>query len=44
MVKQFLEDNPEAAVIYFESESAISKEMIEDRGIDANRMVIVPVV
>ena len=44
MVKQFLADNPESAVIYFESESAISKQMIEDRGIDSNRMVIVPVV
>ena len=44
MVKQFLEDNPEAAVIYFESESAITKEMIEERGIDSNRIVIVPVV
>jgi RecA/RadA recombinase len=44
MVKQFLADNPESAVIYFESESAISKQMIEERGIDSNRMVIVPVV
>ena len=44
MVKQFLSDNPDAAVIYFESESAITKEMIEDRGIDSNRIVIVPVV
>ena len=44
MVKQFLEDNPEAAVIYFESESAITRDMIEDRGIDSNRIVIVPVV
>jgi RecA/RadA recombinase len=44
MVKQFLEDNPESAVIYFESESAISKQMIEERGIDSKRMVIVPVV
>lgn len=44
MVKQFLEDNPDSAVIYFESESAISKSMIEDRGIDSKRMVIVPVV
>ena len=44
MVKQFLEDNPNSAVIYFESESAISKTMIEDRGIDSKRMVIVPVV
>ena len=44
MCKQFLDDNPEAAVIYFESESAISRQMIEDRGIDSNRIVIVPVV
>ena len=44
MVKQFLADNPDSAVIYFESESAIIKAMIEDRGIDSKRMVIVPVV
>src|SRR6056300_853687 len=44
MVKQFLADNPDAAVIYFESESAITKEMIEERGIDSKRIVIVPVV
>ena len=44
MCKQFLEDNPDATVIYFESESAITKEMIEERGIDSNRVVIVPVV
>ena len=44
MCKQFLEDNKDAAVIYFESESAITKEMIEERGIDSNRVVIVPVV
>ena len=43
MCKQFLDDNPEAAVIYFESESAITKNMIEDRGIDSSRIVIVPV-
>ena len=44
MVKQFLDDNKDAAVIYFESESAISRDMIEDRGIDSKRVVIVPVV
>ena len=44
MVKQFLEDHPENAVIYFESESALTKDMIEERGIDSNRIVIVPVV
>ena len=43
IVQHFLESNPEAGVIYFESESAISKQMIEDRGIDSNRMLIVPV-
>ena len=43
MVQHFLESNPDAGVIYFESESAISKQMIEDRGIDSNRMLLVPV-
>jgi RecA/RadA recombinase len=42
--KRFLEDNPDAAVMYFESESAITTQMIEERGIDPNRIVIVPVV
>ena len=41
--KSFLESNKDAGVIYFESESAISKEMIEDRGIDSTRTVVVPV-
>ena len=43
IVQHFLEYIPEAGLIYFESESAISKQMIEDRGIDSNRMMIVPV-
>ena len=43
MCKQFLNDNPDSAVIYFESESAITKNMIEERGIDSSRIVIVPV-
>ena len=43
MVQSFLESNPDAGVIYFESESAISRELIESRGIDSNRMVLVPV-
>ena len=36
IVKNFLDANPDAGVIYFESESAITKQMIVDRGIDAN--------
>jgi len=43
IVQHFLESNPDAGVIYFESESAISKEMIESRGIDSTRMMICPV-
>ena len=43
IVKNFLDTNPDAGVIYFESESAITKSMIEDRGIDAKRMVVMPV-
>jgi RecA/RadA recombinase len=43
IVKNFLDSNPDAGVLYFETESAISKEMIEERGIDSSRMVIVPV-
>ena len=43
IVKTFLDTNPDAGVIYFESESAITKELIVNRGIDADRMVIFPV-
>ncbi len=43
MVKNFLDANPDAGVVYFESESAITKQMVIDRGIDPNRMVIFPV-
>ena len=32
-----------ASVVFFESESAITKDMIEERGIDSSRMVILPV-
>jgi RecA/RadA recombinase len=41
--KHFLEADKDAGVIYFESESAVSKNMIEDRGIDSKRFVVVPV-
>jgi len=43
IVQSFLANNPKAGVIYFESESAITKKMIEDRGIDSSRMIIAPV-
>tara|TARA_A100000164_G_scaffold291290_1_gene264714 strand:- start:211 stop:1023 length:813 start_codon:yes stop_codon:yes gene_type:complete len=43
IVKNFLDANPNSGVIYFESESAITKQMVIDRGIDTKRMVIFPV-
>jgi len=42
-VRQFLADNPTGGVIYFESESALTKQMIESRGIYSKRMIILPV-
>jgi RecA/RadA recombinase len=43
IIKNFLDKDPNADVIYFESESAITKQMIIARGIDPNRMVVMPV-
>ena len=43
IVKNFLDANPKSGVVYFESESAITKQMVVDRGIDPERMVMVPV-
>lgn len=43
-VKTFLDDNPTGFVMYFESESAISRDMVESKGIDTNRIAIIPVV
>jgi len=43
IVKSFLDKNKEAGVIYFESESALTRDLVEARGIDSKRIVIVPV-
>ena len=43
VVRNFLDANPTGGVIYFETESAISRDMIESRGIDSQRMVLFPV-
>jgi RecA/RadA recombinase len=40
VVKQFLDDNPDAGVIYFDSEAAVTKHMMESRGVDTKRVVI----
>jgi len=43
IVKHFLDSNKEAGVIYFESESALTKDLVENRGVDSKRMIIAPV-
>jgi RecA/RadA recombinase len=43
IVKHFLSSNPDAQVIYFETESAVSKDMMVSREIDVKRVGLVPV-
>ena len=43
VVQNYLAENPDAGVVYFESEAAITKDMIDERGIDGTRMILVPV-
>jgi RecA/RadA recombinase len=40
VLKQFLNDNPTGGVIYFDTEAAVTKSMMETRGIDTKRVVI----
>lgn len=40
VLKQFLDDNPDGGVIYFDTEAAVTKSMMETRGIDTKRVVI----
>lgn len=40
VVKQFLDTNPDAAVFYFDTEAAVTKNMMEFRGIDVRRVII----
>ena len=43
VVQHYLASNPDAGVVYFESEAAITKSMIDERNIDGDRMILVPV-
>lgn len=40
VVRQFLHDNPNAGVIYYDTEAAVTREMMTKRGIDAKRVII----
>ena len=43
MIQQFLDDHADGGVILFESESAITKSMLLERGIDSDRIHLFPV-
>jgi len=43
IIKHFLDKDKNSGVILFESENAVSKDMIEARGVDSTRVVVVPV-
>ena len=43
MCQRFLEDNPDGVVLYFDTEQAITSDMIQNRGIDPARVAIFPV-
>ena len=43
IVSKFLKDNPDAVVLYFDSEQAVTSEMFKNRGIDSKRVAVFPV-
>jgi RecA/RadA recombinase len=40
VVKNFLDNNPTGVCLYFDSEAAITKSLLESRGIDTTRLVV----
>ena len=44
VVQNFLNSNPNGICLYFDTESAITREMLESRGVDTKRVVVLNVV
>jgi RecA/RadA recombinase len=44
VVKNFLNNNPDGYCLYFDTEAAITKSLLESRGVDTSRIVVVNVV
>jgi len=44
VVKNFLDSNPDGYCLYFDTEAAVNKSLLESRGIDLNRVVVINVV
>ncbi len=40
VVRSFLEKNPTGGVVYYDTEAAVTKQMMEERGIDTARVII----
>lgn len=40
IVKRFLDSDPDAGVVYYDTEAAVTKEMMESRGIDTRRVIL----
>ena len=40
VVKSYLDRNPEAGVVYYDTEAAVTKAMMEERGIDTRRVIL----
>jgi RecA/RadA recombinase len=44
VIKHFLQQNPEGYCLYFDTEAAITKSLLEGRGLDTTRIVVINVV
>ena len=44
VVKNFLKNNPDGGVMYFDTESAITKDLLVSRGLDLERIGVISVV
>ena len=44
VVKNFLDSNPDGYCLYFDTEAAVNKSLLENRGVDLSRVVVVNVV
>ena len=40
IIKTFLDNDPEAGVMFYDTEAAVTKKMMEERGIDTSRVII----
>jgi RecA/RadA recombinase len=43
IARQFLQDNKDGVVVYFDTEQAVTTDMFSDRGVDVSRIAVIPV-